>query len=141
MVIDYSIKDVSEAAQELFSAAQKYKVIAFSGELGAGKTTFISALCSCLGVYDIVSSPTFSIVQQYDSEHGNIFHIDLYRIRSEEEAFNSGIGDAIDSGDICFVEWPENAPGLLPPDTVRVRIEITGNDTRRLQIQFPSVAL
>lgn len=112
-------------------------MFSFSGELGAGKTTFISAVCKELGVEDVVSSPTFSIVQQYNSLHGDIFHIDLYRIRNEEEAVSAGIEDSIDSGNICFIEWPERAQGILPIDTVRVKIEIESIDCRRLRISIP----
>ncbi|MBN9351218.1 MAG: tRNA (adenosine(37)-N6)-threonylcarbamoyltransferase complex ATPase subunit type 1 TsaE [Chitinophagaceae bacterium] len=137
MTIDYSLEKIGKAAAQFLEKANGYRVFAFSGQLGAGKTTFISALCKHLGVNEIVSSPTFAIVQQYDSARGNIFHLDLYRIKSEDEALNSGLGEAIDSGDICLIEWPENAPGLLPPDAIRVQIELTGNDTRKLNIRFP----
>lgn len=129
--------NIREAAKEFVNLTRGYRVFSFSGELGAGKTTFISAVCKELGVEDVVSSPTFSIVQQYNSLYGDIFHIDLYRIRNEEEAVSAGIEDSIDSGNICFIEWPERAQEILPSDTVRVEIEIESRECRRLRISIP----
>lgn len=131
------LKDIDIAAREFLAMTRGFRVFAFTGELGAGKTTFISALGRALGVREIVSSPTFSIVQQYDSDQGNIYHIDLYRIKGEEEAANAGIEDCIMSGDICMIEWPGNAEGLLPADTVRVAIETVDEDTRQMKILIP----
>lgn len=135
--IDYKLDAIQDAAKTFLEMVNDSHVLAFSGELGAGKTTFISNACKLLGVEDIVSSPTFSIVQQYHYPGGNIYHMDLYRIKDEEEAANAGLTDCIGSGDLCFIEWPEDAPGILPENAVLTRIIITGTNTRRLQIQFP----
>ncbi|MCO6498128.1 MAG: tRNA (adenosine(37)-N6)-threonylcarbamoyltransferase complex ATPase subunit type 1 TsaE [Chitinophagaceae bacterium] len=131
------LDDIHSAAKEFLRLTKGGKVFTFSGELGAGKTTFIAALCAESGVKDVVSSPTFSIIQQYDSRDGTIFHIDLYRIRDEEEAINAGIEDCILSGDVCVIEWPERAPGILPPDTVRCLFEIESEKRRKLKVFLP----
>lgn len=136
--IQFDIENIASAAADFLKLTAGYHVFAFSGELGAGKTTFISALCRQLGVTEIVSSPTFAIIQQYAAaKAGNVFHMDLYRIKDEEEAIHSGLEDALLSGDICMVEWPENAAGVLPEQTVYTKIEITGKRERKLHIQMP----
>lgn len=139
--IDYSLDSIEEAAARLLQLKTTSKVYTFTGELGAGKTTFISKVCKQLSVSDVVNSPTFSIVQQYDYPHGNIYHMDLYRIKDEEEAANAGLIDCILSGDLCFVEWPENAPGIIPDDAVHSNIEITGAHSRKMRIQFRQPAI
>ena len=107
--------------------------------MGAGKTTFIHALCDAKGVKDRVSSPTFSLINEYEYDAGEnqpkkkIYHIDLYRLRDEEEARQAGIEDCLDGGQICLVEWPEKAPDLFPPDTFHVTIEVIDEQTRSLQ--------
>jgi tRNA threonylcarbamoyladenosine biosynthesis protein TsaE len=102
--------------------------------MGAGKTTFISAVCRVLGVSGTIGSPTFSIINEYASARGRIFHMDLYRLKDEEEAMQAGVEDALYSGDYCFVEWPEKAPGLFPPGTVNVTIEAMNESTRKLTL-------
>lgn len=139
--IDYKLDGIQDAAKTFFEIVKDSRVLTFSGELGAGKTTFISNICKQLGVRDIVNSPTFSIVQQYNYPDGNIYHMDLYRIRDEEEAANAGLVECIESGDLCFIEWPENAPGIIPADAVQTKIIICGSDTRKLQIQFHQSAI
>lgn len=136
--IVYQLEQMDEVAEKFLSLTKGYVVFAFSGELGAGKTTLISALCRQLGVEEVVSSPTFAIIQQYNTRFGkNIFHMDLYRIKDEEEAIHSGLEDSLLSGDICMVEWPENAPGIFPRNTVKTRIEIPNRKERKLIIQIP----
>lgn len=136
--IVYKLENISAAAQEFLNKTDTYKVFTFSGELGAGKTTFIAALCREWGVAEIVSSPTFAVVQQYTSERaGAIYHLDLYRIKDEQEAIHSGLEDCLISGNICLVEWPENAPGILPSDTVHTDMIITEKQGRKLLIQLP----
>ena len=103
--------------------------------MGAGKTTFIHALCEVKGVKDVVGSPTFSIINEYYCPSGKIFHIDLYRLKDEEEAIRAGVEDCLYSDHICFVEWPEKAPDLFPNDTVHVFIEVADSETRHLTIQ------
>ncbi len=139
--IEFDLGEIDAAVKKFSDETKNAHVLAFSGELGAGKTTFISKYCEQLGVSDIVNSPTFAIVQQYVYPGGNIFHMDLYRIHDEEEAANAGLVDCIDSGDLCLVEWPEKAPGILPEDAILTRIHITGPDRRRLEIHIPSQAM
>lgn len=116
------------------------RVFAFHGGMGAGKTTFIKALCTVKGVTDHVSSPTFSLINEYSySEEGllkHIFHIDLYRLKDEEEAINAGIEDCLYSDNICFVEWPQKVPSLLPGSRADIYVHPVNNNTRLLKIDF-----
>jgi tRNA threonylcarbamoyladenosine biosynthesis protein TsaE len=106
--------------------------------LGAGKTTFINALCKELGVTESVSSPTFSLIQEYEADKGKIiYHIDLYRIKNKEEAIETGIEDCIYSNETCFVEWPEKAPALFPNNTVYAAFEILSPQSRKLIVELP----
>ena len=108
---------------------------AFHGEMGAGKTTFITALCRRLGVATTMSSPTFSIINEYATTEGNtIYHMDLYRLKNEEEAIAAGVEDALYSGHICLVEWPEKAPGIFPDNTLYCHITIGKDGQRKLQL-------
>jgi len=125
--------------QEILSSAEKFwqrytlqKVFAFQGGMGAGKTTFIHALCTVKGVTDTVGSPTFSIINEYRYPGGKIFHIDLYRLKDEEEALRAGVEDVLYSGELCLVEWPDRAPGIFPPETVVLKIEALDPDTRMI---------
>lgn len=107
--------------------------------MGSGKTTFIHALCDVLEVKDAVGSPTFSIINQYQTKEGQtIYHLDLYRIKDEEEAIQAGVEDVLYSGELCLVEWPDKTQSLFPPDTIYLRLEVTGSDSRRLTIQVPN---
>lgn len=137
MEIVYELDNIENAAKEFLQITKDHKVLAFSGDLGAGKTTFISALCKLLDVSGTISSPTYSIIQEY-ATHNNeiIFHIDLYRIKSEREAMDAGIEDCINSNEICMVEWPEKAPGIFPEKTVFTSIEILSANKRKLKILF-----
>lgn len=137
MEIIFALDKIKEAAQEFLSAIGQRKVIALHGEMGAGKTTFTHALCDVLGVQDAVSSPTFSIINEYSLTGGNsIYHLDLYRLKDEEEALAAGVEDCFYSGNLCLVEWPEKAPDLLPPDTVHAYLTIKGNNERMLRINL-----
>lgn len=116
------------AADELLAAFPDARVFAFHGEMGAGKTTFIKAICRQLGVKDSMSSPTFSLVNEYLTEIGEtIYHFDFYRLKSEEEAVQAGLAEQLDSGNYCFVEWPEKVPSILPESKVDVTISGEGN--------------
>jgi tRNA threonylcarbamoyladenosine biosynthesis protein TsaE len=129
----FTLKDLNSVASAFANAITSIKVVAFHGEMGAGKTTFIAAICRSLGSLDIAGSPTFSLVNQYQTASGEtIYHMDWYRLRDEEEAINAGIEDALYSGNRCFVEWPEKASGLLPDDTLHVWLEATGEHSRRI---------
>ena len=121
------IKDVSEidvAAKKFVAAMGDRKVFAFYGKMGAGKTTFIKAVCEELGVQDVINSPTFAIVNEYvDGEGEPIYHFDFYRIKNQQEALDIGYEDYVYSGNVCFMEWPELIENLLPDDAVKVTIE------------------
>lgn len=146
MELTFSLANISEAAASFwmhfgklhFDKLSGTRVIAFRGQMGAGKTTFIHALCDVKQVKDVVGSPTFSIINQYNyTEEGKekrIFHIDLYRLKDEEEAIQAGIEDCFYSGHICLVEWPDKASGLLPENTLVVELIITDSSTRKLII-------
>ena len=105
------------------------------GPMGAGKTTFIKYLCEQLGVKDSTSSPTFSIVNEYDSDNGLIYHFDFYRIKDEQEAFDFGYEEYFYSGAYCFIEWPEKIPNLLPEEAKEIQISIVDPDTRKISIR------
>ncbi|RYY30973.1 MAG: tRNA (adenosine(37)-N6)-threonylcarbamoyltransferase complex ATPase subunit type 1 TsaE [Chitinophagaceae bacterium] len=132
MEIRFTLAEIENAARQFLTVLQGKQVIAFHGEMGAGKTTFIKTLCEIAGVQSAVSSPTFSIINQYQAVAGIIYHLDLYRLNSVEEAIDAGVEDVLYSGNTCYVEWPEKAPGLLPPETVHVFINLVDPDTRNL---------
>lgn len=129
-----SIEELPGAATDFLAAlSSTARVLAFHGEMGAGKTTFIAALCRELGVTeDEVNSPTFAIVNIYNGREGEIYHFDLYRLEDESQALDIGAEDYLYSGNRCFVEWPENAPGILPTDTLHVTIEEEQDGTRKI---------
>ena len=127
------LSDLKEAAISLLNFSEKNRIFIFEGEMGAGKTTFIKAICAQLGIEDTVSSPTFSIVNEYIARTGNIvYHFDFYRIKNLNEAYDIGYEEYFYSGNICFIEWPEKIEELLPDKYVRVKIEVTGIDQRAL---------
>ena len=134
MELTFTVNTIMDAAERFRQEMQEKKVIAFNGEMGAGKTTFIQALCRVLQVSSPMGSPTFSIINQYSYPGGILNHLDLYRLKDEEEAVRAGVEDCLYSGNICFVEWPEKAPQLFPADTVFVFLEIVDEHTRRLSI-------
>jgi tRNA threonylcarbamoyladenosine biosynthesis protein TsaE len=129
----FGLPQIQSVAKALWQVGKKHKVWAFHAEMGTGKTTFIHALCEYLGVKDAISSPTFAIVNQYESaEAGVLLHMDWYRLKDEEEAIMAGIEDHLLSGQYCFIEWPEKATGLLPDDTFHVHLQLLDTVTRRL---------
>ena len=138
MDLVFTLNTIQEAAAQFWKAVGGHKVFAFHGPMGAGKTTFIHALCDAKGVKDVVGSPTFSIINEYvydcDGTKRPLFHMDLYRLNSDEEAQRAGVEDALYSGQLCLVEWPEKAPGIFPGDTVHVYIELLDTQSRRLKI-------
>lgn len=131
------IKDLSEietAALEFLKLTQGHDLIAFYAPMGAGKTTFTSAICHALGVNsDAVSSPTFAIVNEYHTkEDRSIYHFDFYRITRAEEALDIGLYEYLDSGSLCLMEWPENIESLLPEETLKVSIKVLENGFREI---------
>lgn len=128
-----SIEKLPQAAQDFVAAMGNRRVFAFYGEMGAGKTTFIKALCDVFGVEDEVNSPTFAIVNEYRTADGEqIFHFDCMRLRKIEEALDFGFEDYIESGRLCFIEWPEIVEDLLPDDVVNVQLTIAEDGGRIL---------
>jgi tRNA threonylcarbamoyladenosine biosynthesis protein TsaE len=132
MEICFHLQDILPAAEKFWQHYPLQKVFAFHGNMGAGKTTFIHALCTVKGVTDTVGSPTFSIINEYAYPGGKIYHIDLYRLRDEEEALRAGVEDVLYSGDLCLVEWPDRAPGIFPPATVALQIAAIDPETRKI---------
>jgi len=134
----YGIAEMPLIADELAEVISRFKVVTFSGNVGAGKTTLIKKLCQLWGIEDAVSSPTFSLVNQYLSnyqkQHSLIYHIDLYRVKNEEEAYDAGIEDNLYSGELCLVEWPEKAKGIIPEDALRVEITTISPDQRHIRV-------
>lgn len=119
-----SIEEIAVAAKEFVAAMGERKVFAFYGKMGAGKTTFIKAVCEELGVEDVINSPTFAIVNEYvDGQGEPVYHFDFYRIKNQQEVMNLGYEDYVYSGHVCFMEWPELIENLLPDDAVKVTIE------------------
>ncbi len=137
MVVEFTLDTIETAAETLLSNTTSRKVIAFHGEMGAGKTTLIHAICEKLGVKDAVGSPTFSIINEYKSGKGEtIYHMDLYRLKDEQEAINAGVEDCLYSGNLSLVEWPEKAPGIFPPDSIHCYLKSNGDNARKLQINL-----
>lgn len=121
-----TIEELPLAAETLLQQFPNARVFAFHGDLGAGKTTFIKVLCEKLGVKDAMSSPSFSLVNEYHDANGKaVYHFDLYRLKSPAEALDIGMEEYLYSGNYCFVEWPEKAAEVLPQETVQVKIEET----------------
>ena len=128
-------KHLHSAAKKLLEYCGNNKIIAFYGSMGAGKTTIIKAICEVLGAVDIVSSPTFTLVNEYKTSEGEtLYHIDFYRIKKQEEVFDFGIEEYLSGNSYCFMEWPELVEEILPPETVNVRITVDENEQRILSI-------
>lgn len=129
-IIINDIENIRAAAREFIQNMGNSHVFAFYGKMGAGKTTFIKALCEELGVDDVITSPTFAIVNEYSTPQDSIFHFDFYRIKKLEEVYDMGYEDYFYSGSLCFIEWPELIEELLPEDAVRVTISEQEDGTR-----------
>ena len=133
-IIIPSLSSINEAAQQFFAQMGDHKVIAFYGKMGAGKTTFIKALCQTLGVEDVITSPTFSLVNEYtDSDGNSIFHFDFYRIKKLDEVYDMGYEDYFYGGSLCLLEWPELIEDILPEETLKVTITEETDGSRKLK--------
>lgn len=138
MEIIFNLNDIGIVTKKFVSLMGDYKIITFSGELGAGKTTFINAVCKEMGVEETVTSPTYSIIQEYRFGDENIiYHIDLYRIKSMDEAIEAGVEDCLESGEFCMVEWPEKAILLFGGETVYASLQVLPGNRRKLIVQLP----
>ena len=153
-----NLDDIRQAAREFINNIGSHRVFAFYGKMGAGKTTFIKAICEELGVEDVITSPTFAIVNEYTIDHSpltidhssnaqpmvngqwsmvNVYHFDFYRIKKLEEVYDMGYEDYFYSGSLCFIEWPELIEELLPDDAVRVTIAEEADGTRTVRSDNP----
>jgi tRNA threonylcarbamoyladenosine biosynthesis protein TsaE len=140
MNVEFNLDNIKSVAQKLWQQYKQYSVWALHGEMGSGKTTFIHALCEMLQVKDVISSPTFAIINEYRSPvAGIIYHMDWYRLKNEEEAMQAGIEDALLSNNHCFIEWPDNAAGLLPDDALHIYIDTVDKNTRRLNVKHAAM--
>ena len=130
-----SLVNIHEAAKQFINNMGESSVFAFYGKMGAGKTTFIKAVCECLGVEDVTTSPTFAIVNEYRSETNGelIYHFDFYRIKKLDEVYDMGYEDYFYSGALCFLEWPELIEDLLPEDAVKVSITEQEDGSRKIE--------
>ena len=129
-----SLDTIHEAAKEFLQNMGDGKVFAFYGKMGAGKTTFVKAICEELGVEDVITSPTFALVNEYTAGDGSpVYHFDFYRIKKLDEVYDMGYEDYFYSGAVCFIEWPELIEEVLPGDAVRVDIEELDDGTRRIR--------
>lgn len=134
-IILKNIEEIKDAARKFVAAMGDNTIFAFYGKMGAGKTTFIKAVCETLGVKDVINSPTFAIVNEYMSGNGApIYHFDFYRIKKESEVLDIGYEDYVYSDCVCFMEWPELIEDLLPADTVKVTIEEQPDGTRKITL-------
>lgn len=128
-------RELRSAARKLIDINGEKRILAFYGSMGAGKTTIIKTVCKVLGAVDIVSSPTFTLVNEYNTSKGDtIYHIDFYRIKKKDEVYDFGFEEYLSGGSYCFMEWPELVEDLLPPETVRIRISVGSNEERILDI-------
>ena len=131
-----TLNDINQAARTFVDDMGDRKIFAFYGNMGAGKTTFIKAVCQQLGVTDVVNSPTFAIVNEYSLlQNGKyVYHFDFYRIKKESEIYDLGYEDYFYSGNVCFLEWPELVEDILPIETVHIRIHVHTDGSRTLTI-------
>lgn len=131
--INFNIENIAEIAREFIEETAERRVILFDGEMGAGKTTFISEICRLLGADDDFGSPTFSIINEYADGKGNpIYHFDFYRIESLREAQDIGVEDYFYSGHLCLAEWPDRIEPLLPEDALTVRLTVNPDGSRKI---------
>lgn len=130
----FELQNIQSTAKELLEFADNKRVFLFYGSMGAGKTTLIKALCQALGVEQMASSPTFSIVNEYATQFETIYHFDFYRIKREEEAYDLGFEEYLYSGAYCFIEWPEKVENLLSQDahTLRIQLDVLSPESRVL---------
>ena len=135
MEVTFSLNEIQSVVKQLLNTPGLKKVITFHAEMGVGKTTFIKEIVKQLGVEDNSSSPTFSLVNEYTTSNGEtVYHFDLYRLNSEEEAYDMGIDEYFYSGNWCFIEWPEKTPNLIPIDHASIHMKITDKGERELRL-------
>lgn len=135
MELTFSNAEIFSTASQLWQHGSGFKVWAFHGEMGSGKTTFIHALCEILGVASAIGSPTYAIINEYKAAAiPIIYHMDWYRLKDEEEAIQAGVEDSLYSNELCLIEWPDKAPGLLPQQTLHLYLSVVDNHHRSLYV-------
>lgn len=137
MIRRFTLAELPAVAKDLLKELANPRVIALDAPMGAGKTTLVHAVCDQLKVNDPVGSPTFSIINEYGSASGSVYHIDCYRLKSEEEAIDAGIEDCLHGTNWCFIEWAEKIPHLLPENLVRITLKVLDPVTRELELTIP----
>jgi len=133
------LNELPNISKQILEFAPNCKKFALSGELGTGKTTLTKSICQLLGVTQLVTSPTFSIINEYDGKDHQIWHLDLYRLKNLEEAINLNIEEYLDDENYCFIEWPEVANPLIPDKIVYIRIQVVDNLTRKYELHKHSL--
>ena len=135
LVLEYTLEDIEQYALEIVNQLPSRGEVYLEGEMGAGKTTLIKTILRVLGVKDVISSPTFSLVNTYElPNHMPVYHADLYRVENEEELYDIGFDEYLDSNSLIFIEWSERMSSLFNPKTITVSIEITAENRRKLSI-------
>jgi len=129
-----NLNELDAAAQTIISFASNNRIFLFQGQMGAGKTTLIKSLCKALGSDDNITSPTFSIVNEYRAIPNNIYHFDFYRLKTQTEALDLGFEEYLYSGNYCFIEWPDKIPDLLPLHYISINIEVLADGSRQISI-------
>ncbi|MDW7695609.1 tRNA (adenosine(37)-N6)-threonylcarbamoyltransferase complex ATPase subunit type 1 TsaE [Flammeovirgaceae bacterium SG7u.111] len=130
----FSLEEIQGVARRLLDFGKERNIWIFDGEMGAGKTTLTKSICQEFGVVDLVSSPTFSIVNEYETLEGQVcYHFDFYRLKSPEEALDIGVEEYFDSGELCLIEWPSKIEGLIPEDHLEISLTTTSNTSRALK--------
>ena len=132
LLIEYNLDGIVAIGRKILSYSDNQKIFLFYGDMGAGKTTLIKSLCENLGVKEPATSPTFSIVNEYQGESSKIYHFDFYRLKNQSEALDLGYEEYFYSGNYCFIEWPEKIPDLLPDHYVRVEVQVVSDNERLL---------
>lgn len=134
MQITYQLSEIDAVVKQVWELNKHKKVWLFNASMGSGKTTFINALCKLLQIDEVSSSPTFSIINEYESNIiGTVYHLDLYRLKDEQEAIDAGVEDVLYSGKYCFVEWPEKATEIMPDNVLQIRIALIDSITRLIE--------
>ena len=135
MLKSTGLDDLNALSRRVIEFGKEYKIWLLMGRMGAGKTTFSKSLCAELGVMDMVQSPTFSLVNEYETEKGEtIYHFDFYRVTQAEEALNIGVEEYFYSGNLCLIEWPENISELIPEEYLKIEIEVQGDESRMIKL-------
>ena len=133
----FTLQEIDDAAKKFILLFNNKNIFAFSGEMGAGKTTFIHAVCRQMGVTEKMASPTYPIINQYKTAgNATIFHIDLFRLKDTEEVIQTGVDECLNNGEYCFIEWPEKIISILPSFTINIFIEIMDGTQRRMIAKF-----